>query len=233
MATLITGHVSHEGHYTFGSLLHQARRGIPQGFATSPLIAMMKVAQLKWIAFAGVLLINYCDNFFLLGKTKDSVDAALNALRSAISELSGRQFLTKEIATTHISDGWEILGHFIKWENGELCVRPTDVKYNAFWHEIQMLDEKLVGYIAHKSNPTNVHFAKCILGNMILYGRSWTAAFSECNEPKENLECLYMFLKGPLAEVGLTADQAVQYADPNYRYRHCDMSGLSQANHAG
>lgn len=117
------------GHIYYGDFyIHCAsRRGVPQGAATSPMIAdhvvslVLASVQLP----AGVELItNYSDNFAIIGPSRKDVEAAVKTLREAFASHQAGELHITENGVRRIADGFDFLGHHFRRKRGT-HVTPT------------------------------------------------------------------------------------------------------------
>src|SRR5262245_60354949 len=83
----------YSSHSSWIALLSQSRRGLPQGSTCSPIIGSFSLSHLKWSFPAGVMLINYVDDFLLLAKSPELLETAKGELVKAIAELPGGNFV--------------------------------------------------------------------------------------------------------------------------------------------
>lgn len=119
---------------------YQARQGIAQGSAVSPLVAALSVAQLDWTPPEGVHLLNSADDFLLICDDLEKLDKATSALTAAVAALPGGNFslvpknmLVVGNSTSTFGKGVTFLGHYIqRWEDGTLAISPCDSAYARF-----------------------------------------------------------------------------------------------------
>ena len=171
-------------------IYHPTPHGIPQGSAASTVVAEWSISQLKWIEDPDVALINYADNFFLFAKHSDKLKSALEALRSAITELPGGVFKVKPDegkpgTIRHVFQGFDMLGCSIKLTNDGLDVEPTKTAYQElrgrFWLEAHVVEALLT--TAHQEQDSTLRFegVQAFL-RLRSYVQSWMAAHTVCTD---------------------------------------------------
>jgi len=157
------------------TLLHLARRGIPQGSACSPAVAAYCMAKLQWHAPAEVLLFNYADNYLLLAATSKGLQAGIGALAAAIGELPGGHFVQKTLQEGETSAGVEFLGHRLLLKDGHLRTTATLHAQKRVLRALDALDTKIG---ASKSSETRRRLV--IQMRDLMHG--WLGAFAECDD---------------------------------------------------
>jgi len=153
-----------------GGFLAVGRLGIPQGSAASPLIAecLLKPA-IEQIPDCGVV-VNYADNFMLLGTSKEAVALMSQALRSALKGHPAGPFSVRD-KTYKLGETSTFLGYRLTPMSTQVIVEPTPKNLRKFqtrfrWRRRQVLSAKLA-----KERNT-------LLNKGGQFVRSWSASFS-------------------------------------------------------
>jgi Reverse transcriptase (RNA-dependent DNA polymerase) len=156
--------------------LVEARRGIPQGSAVSPLIAEALLAPtLHSIPKIGVF-VAYADNILLLAKSKEDVVAMSKGLRSALQAHPVGPFQPK-MKPFDAGQPIEFLGHKLTLKKGMVRIEVDDHNLQKF--KCRVASE--LGYLEKakaKLQPLTLARRRNKLEDFI---RSWTAAFKLCN----------------------------------------------------
>ncbi len=100
------------------SLFMDARRGLPQGASSSPIVAEIVVAEIMSSVPKGMLIINFADNFLVMGHTRREVEDALMTLSNAIKRSPAGYFEVKKKSVRRIVDGFDFLGYRFRSERG-------------------------------------------------------------------------------------------------------------------
>jgi Reverse transcriptase (RNA-dependent DNA polymerase) len=106
--------------------LAEARRGIPQGSAASPLLAEMLLAPLLFQVPAGgkVVVVAYADNILVLAKTASDADAMTDSLELALKKHPAGPFSPK-IKSFSVGGPIEFLGHRVTAHGDKVRAQPT------------------------------------------------------------------------------------------------------------
>jgi Reverse transcriptase (RNA-dependent DNA polymerase) len=106
--------------------LADARRGIPQGSAASPLLAEMLLAPLLFQVPAGgkVVVVAYADNILVMAKTASDADAMTDSLELALKKHPAGQ-LSPKIKSFPVDGPIEFLGHQVTAHGNEVRAQPT------------------------------------------------------------------------------------------------------------
>lgn len=166
----------HEGDpIALTAALSSARRGIPQGSATSPLIAEAMVAiALKQVPLLGVI-IAYLDNTLLLAKSENDVVCMTEALGAAFAQHPvGR--LRPYPRVFKPGEPVEFLGHRLKRINGIVRIEPDDDNREKFEAEVK----SEIAYLITATLPDATRAKR--LERLEEYIRSWTANFKLCDD---------------------------------------------------
>lgn len=189
------------------SLVHQARRGIPQGSSLSPLVAEMMVSQMVIDLPLGVRLTNYADNFLLLAKTKAELEQSVVELEAAIKELPGGHFKLKDEGSGCLeADPLEFLGHVLCAGSAGPRVVVSAPNHDRFYGELVQFD-RCSGPYAAAANETSLEALRVRLAILYNYLISWKAAFRLCDNAGEIAATGFQHLKDHLAKAELTLDE--------------------------
>src|SRR5262249_32022931 len=143
-----------------------ARRGIPQGSAASPLIAEAMIAiALKQVPVLGEI-IAYADNVLLLAKSESDVASMTKALRVVLeAHPVGRLRPRKTIFKA--GQPIEFLGHTLLLTNGVVRIEPSEENMQEFLNRVSSDLECL-------QKGTQSHSARReMLGDLEGYIQSW------------------------------------------------------------
>lgn len=168
-----------------GQPLLDARPGVPQGSAVSPLVGELAVSKLNLKLPPGTCFANYADDFLVIVPTKDQLETALLAFASAVAELPGGTFKLKQKQCSPITDGVIFLSHHLQMESSHWVATPSDDAYSNLWYDLEKLELKARAakkrYLKQKS-PENRIAALSAIDRCRAHGVGWLAAFSECED---------------------------------------------------
>jgi Reverse transcriptase (RNA-dependent DNA polymerase) len=118
--------------------LAEARRGIPQGSAASPLLAEMLLAPLLFQVPAGgkVVVVAYADNILVLAKTASDADAMTDSLELALKKHPAGPFSPK-IKSFSVGGPIEFLGHRVTAHGDKVRAQPTPENQEKFEHRMK------------------------------------------------------------------------------------------------
>jgi hypothetical protein len=217
-------------HYTsyssWATLLAQARRGLPQGAACSPIIGVFCLSHLKWSMTKGVLLINYADDFLLLAKTQELLEAAMGELIQAMAELPGGHFVPTIMDQSSAYKGIRFLGHRVQILNGIVKTTVSRETAAASYSEWCELDDR-VGQHGLIVGKTNLAKAKELLARMWAFAEGWQAAFKECDNVDEYLGCFMDHISDYVYQLKFDIDEIVSLVDDSMKY-HPDAYTLGK-----
>jgi len=156
------------------------QQGIPQGSAASPIVASFFLSKVNLNLPTNVRVINYVDDFLILGKTPEKVINAGNALKSAIADLPVGNFELLPKGGSSFVSGIEFLGHVFKMDgNKNLSVQVSQPNIQKFNFEVSKRSARLVDL--HDSNPKNNCIAYELVLELARYVLGWLLAFSEAD----------------------------------------------------
>jgi hypothetical protein len=123
---LFGGDASPEKDDALGGNIAEARRGIPQGSATSSLVAEALLAPvLAQISVCGPV-ISYSDNFLVFGKSKQEVVSMIKALRSALTAHPAGPFTPNEPKIYSPEQSVGFLGYSVRLTSNKFDVEPAE-----------------------------------------------------------------------------------------------------------
>src|SRR6266702_7172196 len=111
--------------------LADARRGIPQGSAASPILAEMLLAPLLYQVPTGGEVVAYADNILVLAKNESDADAMTESLGIALKKHPAGQLWPK-IKSFPPGGPIEFLGHRLTADDDGLRIQPTDDNRQEF-----------------------------------------------------------------------------------------------------
>lgn len=200
--------------HTKDSLLAQARRGIPLGSASSPIVSMICVSRLAFQLPPGVALLNYADDFQLLAKSPKALKKSTGKLTDAVAKLPGGHFKLKTKGEGSAITGIDFLGHRLQIVNGELRTKPTEANLQDVYDKLNKLEERF-GQAAY--GPGKINQAKAILcaAEQYAFIDGWLAAFSECDDMAIRWAKLPIAkLDETLTAIGISTDQIAKVVEP-------------------
>ena len=154
-------------------LFADARQGLPQGSAASPLAVEMLFAPLLHKLPAGSPWTGYSDNFLAMGKTKADAVSMSTALWSALKAHPAGQFWPNPAKVYAPGEPIVFLGHRFQRLPGMTRIDPTPDNLGQFDHKMD------IGLSAIKAASSKAVRMKRIW-KLQGYVSSWTAAFKLC-----------------------------------------------------
>jgi hypothetical protein len=153
--------------------LADARQGIPQGSAASPLLAEMLLAPLLSQLPTGSEVAGYVDNFLILAEDQDAAVATTSTLGSALkAHLAGQ--LTPKIKSFPPGGPVEFLGHHLTARQGLLEIEPSPSNRKKF-------KRRLNRGLAYLKRPTTSAAGRSRkVRELKSYLSSWTENFRLC-----------------------------------------------------
>ncbi len=158
-----------------------ARKGLPQGLATSSLIAVMTIARLKWHEMPGVMLVNFGDDFFLLAMSETALTMAVARLQKAVAVLPGGHFDLNLKRIGPLSKGIDFIGHSLRIENGELRIRPTERSLASIRTKLMDIETSIYGKLGIPVKDDS-HEAYVLAARYVATVQGWLAAHKACND---------------------------------------------------
>jgi hypothetical protein len=155
--------------------LAEARQGIPQGSAVSPLVAELLLAMpLKHLPEGGEVCV-YADNLLIMAKDESKAVSMIQALESALAAHPAGQ-LRPNIRLFKPDEPIDFLGHRFFHLNGAVHIHPSPRNASNFETKLKQGLKKL------KNTKSPVKRRLCIGHELATYVRSWTAAFKLCDD---------------------------------------------------
>jgi Reverse transcriptase (RNA-dependent DNA polymerase) len=156
--------------------LVEARRGIPQGSAVSPLVAEALLAPtLHLIPKIGVF-VAYADNVLLMAKSEEDVVSMSKDLRSALQAHPVGPFQPK-MKPFDLGQPIKFLGHKLTFKEGVVHIRVDDDNLQQFKHRVT---SELTYLKETNGNLKPLTFERRSQ-ELATYIRSWTASFRLCH----------------------------------------------------
>lgn len=178
-------------HASCDELTDQARRGIPQGSSTSPIVAAIECSKLELSHGLETALINFADDFQTLHKTKHDAESAAGELQEAVGKLPGGNFSLKTKGIGHLSEGCVFLGHDVRLVDGAIRISPSDLNYTRLMSRLDAIQEACgvfsTGVIGEKLTPEQKRKVLQAIADSRLYLESWLAFFKECDDLDNSL----------------------------------------------
>lgn len=158
--------------------LAQARRGIPQGSAASPLIAEALLAPAIYLIPQIGVVVAYADNVLLLAKSKNDVVSMSNSLRCALKAHPAGPFEPK-LKSFAPGDPVDFLGHRLTVAKGAVRIDPSPKNMAKF--EARMKSKLARLKAAKLSSMERASRARKLKADV----RSWCdGAFNLCTDIK-------------------------------------------------
>ena len=158
-----------------------ARKGLPQGLATSSLIAVMTIARLQGHEMPGVMLVNFGDDFFLLAMSETALTMAVARLQKAVAVLPGGHFDLNLKRIGPLSKGIDFIGHSLRIENGELRIRPTERSLASIIIKLMDIETSIYGKFGSPVKDGS-HEACALAARYVATVQGWLAAHKACND---------------------------------------------------
>ena len=172
-------------------LTDQARRGIPQGSSTSPIVATLECAKLQVSHELESGLANYADDFLSLHKTKQDAESAAGVLQESVGKLPGGKFSLKQKGIGHLSEGVVFLGHHIQMIDNKIWITPSEANKLKLMTMLDHFEDQSgvfsTGTVGGAGGHPDKQKALLAIANSFNYLRSWRAAFAACNDLDEAL----------------------------------------------
>jgi hypothetical protein len=165
-----------------------ASAGIPQGSSVSPLVAAFFMSKLDLGKLPeDVVVLNYVDDFLLLGKTASSLDAGSHALQSALTDLSAGDFVLVE-KFDNKPNGFTFLGHDFSIDaEGTPHILVNDVSADQFLLRYMGRADGLLkdaSLIKKKSSSAAavIDAIAALVKELIRWVKSWVLAYREADD---------------------------------------------------
>lgn len=138
------------GYWEKGQLF-PTEAGTPQGGLISPLLANLTLDGMEAIvqATAGpkdkVHFIRYADDFVVTGASKDLLEQKVKPALTAFLAQRGLRLSEQKTVLTHISEGFDFLGHTVRKYGDKLLITPAQSKVGAMRKKIGELIHAAMG----------------------------------------------------------------------------------------
>jgi hypothetical protein len=160
---------------TFAQLSADARRGLPQGSATSTLAAEILLAKLFDKLPPGGKSFAYADNFFITAKDRSDAASINSALWSALKAHPAGQLRPSRVRIFPPGGPIEFLGHRLQLCDGAVRIDPTTRNREKFENTLRNGLDKIGNF---RSNTDSVQRHIRELRRDVC---SWTASFKLCD----------------------------------------------------
>lgn len=175
--------------------LAEARRGIPQGSAVSPLVTEVLLAPvISQLPDSGRAMA-YADNIQVMAREENDAVSMTKALWSALEAHPAGPLWPKLVRYSKPNEGFEFLGCAFKVKNGCYTVAPSPKNLAKFGHALHC------GLKQVEDPSQSAKMRRNQASQLRRYVRSWTSAFSMWDEAKE-------FREKKLALIDETANRA-------------------------
>lgn len=206
--------------YSLSRLSDLACRGLPQGLATSSLIAMMTISRLNWPAMPGIAMFNLADDFFILARTENELSEAMMKLQDAVAKLPGGHFELKAKQFGPLSKGIDFLGHTFRIAEGGLRVSPAYDSWSGIMARLMKLEEAIYGKTG-KPTAKGTADAVELAARYVAMLDGWRAAHSACDDLDTRWAGEFIaHMHENLAALGVTLSQAKAAYKPWMAYKH-------------
>ncbi len=152
-------------------ILAEARQGIPQGSAASPLLAEMLLASALRQLPTGGEVFAYLDNFLVMAKSEQNAVSMTIALGSALKAHPAGPLRPKIKGRFRPGEPIEFLGHRLTAHHGTVTIEPSPLNQQKF--EVTMK----VGLARIKGNPFSPAVRARKIRELRKYVCSWASAF--------------------------------------------------------
>ena len=162
--------------YTENSVFYETPEGVPQGGVITPILANMVLDGLEAALGEEFRVVRYCDDFVVLGKSKEALEThAIKAIHSFLEPRGVKLNLAKTQILT-LEEGFNFLGfHFREYpdqarikgtKRGILLVKPASENVKRLKRKIKEILSKA------KSRPLYV-----IVNDLNLVLRGWSSYY--------------------------------------------------------
>lgn len=153
----------------FSDVLADARRGFPQGSATSPLTVEMLLAPIFAALPTSGAVVGYADNILIMGETDSDVASMTLSLWSALKAHPAGHLRPKEPKPFYPGTPIDFLGHRLRKAGNEVSIEPLP-KNLAKFHKQFAERSKRIASLPPKARHRD-------LKELTRYVRSWTSMF--------------------------------------------------------
>ena len=175
--------------------ISEARRGIPQGSAASPIVTDLLLASVVPDMSGNGTVIVYADNFLIMAKEENDVVSNNLALRDALNGHPAGPLRPRFVSETTPQDNmFEFLGFVFRRDGAKITVAPSPKNMATFDYEFNRGLER-----ATRSEYSTAKKHRK-LSQLCRYVRSWTASFSPWPDASK-------FRKQTMAQIENICDQ--------------------------
>jgi RNA-directed DNA polymerase len=131
--------------------LFPTKAGTPQGGLISPILANITLDGMERVAKAAagqkdkVHFIRYADDFVVTGATREILEQKVRPALTAFLTERGLRLSEQKTVLTHISEGFDFLGHTVRKYGNKLLITPAKSKVEAMQKKIGELIQSAVG----------------------------------------------------------------------------------------
>jgi RNA-directed DNA polymerase len=131
--------------------LFPTHAGTPQGGLISPILANMTLDGMEAVAQAAakrkdkVHFIRYADDFVVTGASKEILEQKVKPALTAFLSERGLRLSEQKTVLTHVSEGFNFLGHTVRKYGDTLLITPAKSKVEAMRKKIGELIHSAVG----------------------------------------------------------------------------------------
>lgn len=214
------------GEHTKGDLpSEQIRLSLPQGLPVSPLVAEIIISGLKWKNTSSVKVVNFADNFLIVGKSFEKVSEAAKILSTAVAELAGGSFRLKPAPVIHACEGFEFLGHDFQLVGKEILLGPTRRAVDEATRIMESYLATLDHLRGHDLPAKTLKEALAVYGKAKAFLSSWMAAFDECEQIGEWGKALNTHLANLQSFWGISDEGILNHYDVDAEFTWFSYAG--------
>lgn len=193
-----------------------ASAGIPQGSSVSPLVAdfFMSKLDLKQLP-EGVVVLNYVDDFLILGVDVASAEKGSHALQSALTDLSAGDFTLAQKSHSD-PDDFVFLGHeFHVGSDGNVSIKVLEAAANRFLDKYLARAELLKMHTASKISSKGLSASQATteltghVRELIQWVKSWLLACREADDMPEHQQHFELEIDMLCDEIGVLNGNAL------------------------
>jgi RNA-directed DNA polymerase len=143
--------------------LFPTKAGTPQGGLISPILANITLDGMERVAKAAagqkdkVHFIRYADDFVVTGATREILEQKVRPALTAFLTERGLRLSEQKTVLTHISEGFDFLGHTVRKFGDKLLIYPAKSNVQAFRDKIKLCVKSALGLsqeaLLRKLNP--------------------------------------------------------------------------------
>lgn len=123
------------GYVEYGKL-YQTLEGTPQGGIISPLLCNIALDGLQEHLGKGYRYVRYADDFVVMTKTKEMIEAALPRIKEFL-QIRGLELNEEKARIVHKSEGFNFLGFHIQDRKGKLLITPQKEKVKTLLTKVR------------------------------------------------------------------------------------------------